>query len=84
MNEAGKDTHISAETVPAGGIPKTAREFARWRSHSALTYTQYKQADVVDLSFQMLALNKNNPAALAKAQQMHDADMAKLEAMFNP
>ena len=73
-----------AQNPATGGIPKTAREFARWRSHSALTYTQYKQADVVDLSFQMLALNKNNPAALAKAQEMHDRDMAKLEAMLNP
>lgn len=54
------------------------------RMVSALTIKPPKwgQAKTVELSFKTLALNKNNAAALAKAQEMHDRDMAKLEAML--
>ena len=77
-------TANEAQNTATGGIPKTQKEFEKWFRESRLPGDKWGQAKVVELSFKTLALNKNNPAALAKAQQMHDADMAKLEAMFNP
>ncbi len=60
MNEAGKDTHISAETVPSG-IPKTEREFLEWMADKTLTPPLLAQAYLVKLSHRTLYLNKNNP-----------------------
>ena len=77
-----KEAKNPAKTV----IPKTSKEFSEWLEEHAfyvdLTNEQFIQAAKVRLSFDTLALNKNKPAALAQAQKMHDADMAKLEAMF--
>lgn len=64
-------------------IPKTETEYLAWRLTHALTGDVHAQAEKVRLSFKSLAMNKNNPAALESLQRLHDADMAKLEAMFN-
>lgn len=76
--DQGKKAQETAKVV----IPKTAKEFAQWLERTRLNREQDEQADKVRLSFNSLALNKNNPAALEAAQRMHDADMAKLEAML--
>ena len=75
-----------AQNPATGGIPKTEKEFEAWAdaNRDAFSNQQMLQAGVVRLSFKTRALNKNNPAAFAKAKQMHDRDMAELEAMFGP
>ena len=77
MQEAN-EAQMTAKMV----IPKTAKEFDEWRDNTPMSAEQFRQASTVRLSFRTIVLNKNNPAALAKAQEMHDDDMAKLEAMF--
>ena len=76
-----------AQNPATGGIPKTHGEYREWMTVSAATGLndeQWAQAGVVKMTFDTLALNKNNPAAFERAKKMHDREMAKLEAMFVP
>lgn len=73
--------------ISTGDLKEDRRVFLDWcaTAYSALTICQDNLAGVIHASFDnLLTMNKDNPAAWAKLKELHDADIAKLQAMLRP
>jgi len=71
--------------ISTGDLKADQRTFTQWCMDCLEDCSQerYKQAGIIEASFNNLrTMNKDKPEAWAKLKELHDADVAKLQAMI--
>ena len=74
--------------ISTGDLKADQSVFLNWYGDifiDDLSPEQFDLTELISRSFHNLrTMNKDNPAAWAKLKELHDADVAKLQAMLRP